>query len=168
MPKLDPKNPDHWIPRDLYAAYVGEGSEGILEHYDKAKAKRTPTAMSFDLFAILAFPAWLGYRRQWLMWATFVGLIGVAPVVEHLAGWDLPSSVFVGMGLAMGMLARGFLLMSATARYAKLKNQGLDHERIRTAMQDGARRSPLLAMVGGLGAVAIVVGLSILAEVTFG
>jgi hypothetical protein len=168
MTKIDPRNPDHWIPRDLYAAYVGERSEGLLEHYDKAKAKRTPTAMSFDLFAILALPAWLGYRRQWLLWGTFAGLVGVAPFVEHLAGWELPGSAFVGMGLAMGLLARGFLLMSATARYVKLKNRGLDDDAIRAAMQDGARRSPLRALVGGLGAVIVIVGLAFVADAIFG
>jgi hypothetical protein len=167
MTKLDRKDPVHWIPRDLYEAYLGEGSDPLLAHYDKAKAKRNPITLSFDLFAILAFPAWLGYRGQWLLWMVFVGMFALLSFVEHLTATEFPASGFVGVGVAMGLMARGFLLTSATGRYTKLKSQGLDDEGIRARLQDQARRNPALAVAGGVGALVVLVGADLLASVIF-
>jgi len=35
-----------------------------------AKAKRQIVTANFDTFACLLLRAWLGYRRQWSLWAT--------------------------------------------------------------------------------------------------
>ena len=36
MEKTDPRDPKNWIPRELFAAYVGDGSSDMLAYYDKA------------------------------------------------------------------------------------------------------------------------------------
>jgi hypothetical protein len=139
MAKVDPRDPQNWIPKELFAAYVGPGSSDLLEYYDKARDKKNPLLMSFNLLAVLALPAWLGLRRQWAMWATFTGLIGILPFVEQALGVQLPMGGFVGMGVAMGFMARGLLLTSANARYLKLQRQGASAGALREALQ-GARK----------------------------
>jgi hypothetical protein len=163
--KLDPKGADYWIPRDVYAGYLGEGSDALLKHYDKAKRKRNTNTMSFDLFAMLAFPAWLGYRRQWPLWTVYVGTFGLLPFAERLGGFEFSIGAFAGVGFAMGLMARGFVLSVATVRYFRLKSQGLAAESIRAALQGLARRSPPLAVAGGFGALAAFVSLELLASV---
>jgi hypothetical protein len=168
MAKLDLKDTDYWIPRDIYAAYLGEGSDALLKHYDKARSKRNPVTSSFDLFALLAFPAWLGYRRQWLLWKVYVGIFCLIPFIARLpGGLEFPIAAFGGIAIAMGTMARGALLSMATSHYVTLKSKGLASESIRTALQGQARRSPLLAVAGGFGAVAAFVSLELLASSIF-
>lgn len=168
MPNVDPRDPQNWIPRELFAAYVGPGSDDLLAYYDKAKDKKNPLLMSFNLLAVLALPAWLGLRSQWAMWGTFTGLIGILPFVEHALGITLPMGGFVGMGVAMGFLARGLLLTSANGRYAKLKRQGLSDGAVRDALQGRARPNIPFAVAGGLGSVTVIVGLAHLALILSG
>ena len=161
---MNPRDPQNWIPRELFAAYVGAGSDDLLAYYDKARGKNKPISMSFNLLAVLALPAWLGLRQQWAMWATFTGLIGVVPFFEQVSGIVLPPSAFVGTGIAMGFMARGLLLTSANAHYLKLKRQGATESAVREALQDRARASVPWAIAGGLASVAVVVGLGFLAK----
>src|SRR4051812_22624202 len=125
MEKHDPRDPKNWIPRDLFAAYLGPHSDDMLAYYDKAVSKKNQLWMSFSPLAVFLLPAWLGLRQQWTMWATFTGLIGVLPFIEHALGIAIPSGAFVGTGVAMGMMARGLLLTSANGHYLKLTRQGL-------------------------------------------
>lgn len=162
---MDARDPQTWIPRELFAAYVGPGSEDLLSYYDKAASKKNPLVWSPNLLAVLALPAWLGLRRQWAMWGTLTGLIGVVPFIEHALGIVLPPSVFVGTGVAMGFMARGLLLTSANARFLKLQRQGVSESAMLEALRDRARASVASAIVGGVGSVAVIVGLGYLAEV---
>src|SRR5262245_53913242 len=125
MEKSDPRDPQNWIPRELFEAYVGSHSHDLLVFYDKAVAKKNPLMSSFDLLAVLLLPAWLGLRQQWALWATFTGFIGVLPFVEHALGITIPNAVFVGTGVGMGTLARGLLLANANTLFLKLKRKGL-------------------------------------------
>jgi hypothetical protein len=168
MAKLDVRDPQNWIPRELFAAYVGPDSEALLAYYDKAKVQKNPLLMSFNLLAVLVLPAWLGLRQQWAMWATFTGLIGVVPFFEHALGVELPSSVFVGVGVAMGAMARGFLLTSANGRYLKLKRKGLTDGAIREALDGKARSNIPFAVAGGFGSLTVIVGLAHLAQILTG
>jgi hypothetical protein len=161
---MDAQEPQKWIPRDLFAAYVGAGSEEMLAYYDKALSKNNPIIWSFNLLAILALPAWFGLRRQWAMWATFTGLVGVVPFIERAFGIVLPVSAFVGTGIAMGFMARGLLLVSANARYLKLKRQGLTASALREALQDRASVNVPFAVAGGVGSVGVIMTLLLLAD----
>jgi len=125
MEKRDHRDPKNWIPRDLFAAYLGPRSDDMLAYYDKALSKKNPLLMSFSPLAFFLLPAWLGLRQQWAMWATLTGLVGVLPFIERALGIAIPNGAFVGTGVAMGMMARGFLLVSANAHYSKLVRQGL-------------------------------------------
>jgi hypothetical protein len=165
MADLDARHPENWIPRELFAAYVGPSSEDLLAYYDRAREKKNPLTMSFNWLAVLALPAWLGLRQQWAMWATFTGSIGVVPFVERALGTQLPSGGFVGMGVAMGFMARGFLLTSANGRYLKLKRQGLNAGAIREALQGRARSNIPFAVAGGFGSVTVIVALGHLAQI---
>jgi hypothetical protein len=168
MAKLDSQDPQNWIPRELFAAYVGAESQDLLAYYDKARERKNPLAMSFNVLAVLALPAWLGLRQQWAMWATFTGLIGVVPFIEYGLGIQLPASAFVGMGVAMGFMARGLLLVSANGRYLKLQRKGLDAGAIREALQGRARANIPFAVAAGLGSVTVIFGLAHLARILTG
>jgi hypothetical protein len=160
----DLKDPERWIPRELFASYCGEGSDALLAHYDQAKQRKNMFTMSFDALAVLALPAWLGYRRQWKIWATFTGLIAIVTVIEAFANITIPSGAFVGMGIALGMMARGYLLAGAHGAYAKLKREGRDDATIEQALRGRARKSVGLAFAGGLGSLLIVGSFALIAE----
>lgn len=164
----DVRDPQNWIPRELFAAYVGPGSDDLLAYYDQAKEKKNPLHMSFNLLAVLALPAWLGLRRQWAMWGTFTGLIGILPFIEHAGGFQIPNGAFVGTGLAMGFMAKGLLLTSANGRYFKLKRKGLDSSAIRGELEGAARPNIPFAIAGGLGCVTVIFALNHLALVLSG
>ncbi len=168
MEKSDPRDPKHWIPRDVFAAYLGPHSDDMLSYYDKALGKKNPLLMSFSPLALFLLPAWLGLRQQWGMWATFTGLIGVLPLLEHAFGISIPNGAFVGTAVAMGMMARGFLLTSATGQYRKLTRQGLSGAALIEALRDRARRSIPLAIAGGIGSVVIIFGLAYFASMLGG
>ena len=159
---------ENWIPRELFAAYVGPGSQDLLAYYDKAKEKKNPLTMSFNLLAVLVLPAWLGLRQQWAMWATFTGLIGVLPFIEHALGIQLPAGGFAGGAVAMGFMARGFLLTHANGQYAKLKRKGLTDGAIREALEGRARSNIPFAVAGGFGSLTVIVGLAHLAQILTG
>jgi hypothetical protein len=162
--RIDPRNTDDWIPRDVFAEYCGPDSPELLAYYDKARRKRNQLTWSFDLLAFLAFPAWLGYRRQWTVWTTLVVLIGALPFVENLAGFETPLGAFAGIGIAFGFMARGLLLASANAAYLRRRARGCDEATIRQALRGKANKSIPLAFAGGLGAVAVVIALGAVAD----
>ena len=56
MTRPNLRDPDQWVPRELFAAYCGGGSDKLLAYYDKAKAKRQPIVWSFDWLAVSSFP----------------------------------------------------------------------------------------------------------------
>jgi len=164
MKKREHRDPKNWIPRDLFAAYLGPRSDDMLAYYDKALSKKNPLLMSFSPLAFFVLPAWLGLRQQWAMWATFTGLIGVLPFIERALGIAIPNSAFVGTALAMGMMARGLLLISANAHYLKLTRQGLSRALLLEALRDRARLNIPFAIVGGVGSVMINFALAYLAS----
>jgi hypothetical protein len=168
MPKADLKNPDVFIPRDLFAAYVGPGSEALLRFYDKVIEKGNPSTLSFDLLAILALPAWFGLHRLWAMWGTYTLLIGILPFIEHVVGHSFPAGALVGTSIAMGLLARGLLVSSANALYLKLKRGGLAPDAVQKALEGRAQASVPLAFAGGVASVAVIVGLGFLADSVLG
>jgi hypothetical protein len=97
------------------------------------------------------------------MWGTFTGLIGILPFVELALGVHIPAGAFVGVGVAMGGMARGLLLTTANAQYLKLKRRGLGANAIREALQGRASLNFPFALAGGLGSVTVIVGLTHLA-----
>lgn len=168
MEKPDPRDPKNWIPRELFAAYVGDSSEDLLAYYDKAVAKSNPMLMSFNLLAVLLLPAWLGLRSQWAMWGIYTGLIGSLPFIEHALGIRYPAGALVGVSVAMGFMARGLLLASANGQYLKLKRQGLTQDAIHQAMYHRARINIPFAVAGGVGFLMVALGLAQLASLAAG
>jgi hypothetical protein len=163
MANADVRDPKNWIPRELFAAYVGPSSDDLLAYYDRALSKKNPLFMSFNLLAVLLFPAWLGLRRQWAMWGTFTGLVSILPFIELSLGVNIPGGAFVGIGVAMGCMARGLLLTSANAQYLKLKRRGLTDGAIRSALEGRASLNFPFALAAGLGSVTVIVGMAHLA-----
>jgi hypothetical protein len=155
MSRPDLRDPEQWLPRDLFAAYCGPHSDKLLAYYDKAKAKRQLIVFAFDALAFFVLPAWLGYRRQWALWATLVGTIALITVTESVVRFELPSGAFAGALFALGMAAQGLLLTNANALFLKLKRQGLEEGAIRAALVDKARPSVGHAILGLVGAVAV-------------
>jgi hypothetical protein len=168
MEKPDPRDPKNWLPRELFAAYVGDSSDDMLAYYDKAVAKKNPMFMSFNLLAILVLPAWLGLRSQWAMWGIYTGLIGSLPFIEHALGINYPAGAVGGVSVAMGCMARGLLLASANGLYLKLKRQGLTQDAIHQAMYNRARINVPFAVAGGVGFLMVALGLAQLASLASG
>ena len=168
MEKYIPKNPDTWIPKELFAVYCGDKSEALLKYYDKARDKKNALTMRLNWFALLVLPAWFGYRRQWTLWGTFTGLFVLLPFVELGFGFEVPIGAFGGTGLAMGLMADGLLLSNANTVYRKLRNKGLDDAAVRAALADRAKPSPGSAFAGGLGALGLIAGAVFLAETLLG
>ncbi|HKU42399.1 MAG TPA: hypothetical protein VJR89_29775 [Polyangiales bacterium] len=155
MTRPNLRDPEQWVPRELFAAYCGPRSEALLAYYDKAKAKRQPVVMSFDWLAVFILPAWLGYRRQWTLWATLVGTIGAITIFTELAHVALPSGAFGGALLALGSMARGLLLTNANGQYFKLKQRGLADDAIRVELADKAGPSVGSALAALAGAILV-------------
>ena len=167
MPELDLQDPRQFIPRELFAAYVGAGSDDLLAYYDKVQERGNPFMMSFNLLAILILPAWFGLRRLWVLWCTYTGLIGLVAFAERALSIEIPSGAFVGTGVAMGLMARGFLLTNANGLYLRLKRQGLDASAVRRALEGRARSSVPLAVAGAIGSAALILALANFAELVF-
>jgi hypothetical protein len=148
-------DPETWIPREIFAAYCGAKAERLLAYYDRAKSKRQMVTTQLDWFALLLFPAWLGYRRQWALWGALAGCLAVASIVEAIARVHIPHGAFGGMMLALGMMAHGLTLSSAQSIYLKLKGQGLADDAIRAAMANRAAPSAVLAMAALAGMLAL-------------
>jgi hypothetical protein len=74
----------------------------------------------------------------------------------------------LGIGVALGLMAHGFLLTDANHRYAQLVAQDQDEASIRAALALAAAGRPLFAVLGAAGSVAIAVALSFLSEFVFG
>jgi hypothetical protein len=149
------RDPENWLPRELFAVYCGPRSTNLLAYYDKAKAKRNPLVFSFDWLAFFVLPAWFAYRRQWTLWTTLVVTVAVLSIGTSLAHVQLPAGAFSGGLLAMGMMAQGCLLLNANGRYLKLKNQGLSDDAIRGELADKASPHVGFALAGLAGAIAI-------------
>lgn len=162
MSKPDLRDPEQWIPRDLFEAYCGAGSDKLLAYYDKAKAKRQLITADFDWLAFLLLPAWFGYRRQWNLWATLTGLLVVAMLLELFLRIRIPSGAFAGSAMGLGLMAHGILLANANGLYLKLKRAGLSQEALRAALVDRARPSPRLACLALFASLAIGVSLALL------
>ena len=158
MAKLDLSDPEQWLPRELFAAYCGPGSDKLLAYYDKAKAKRKLITAQFDWLAFFVLPAWLGYRQQWALWGTLTGMVAAISVVEAIAHIQIPSGAFGGTFIALGLMANGLLLSNANGLYLKLKQQGLSPDAISTALAGRARPRVDLACAALVGSLVITVG----------
>jgi hypothetical protein len=154
--KPNDRDPDTtWLPRELFAAYCGPRSDRLLAYYDKAKAKGNPIVFSFDWLAFLLLPAWLGYRRQWVMWTTLVVMVAVLSIGASAAHLHLPAGAFTGALLGLGLMAQGLLLTNANGQYLKLKRQGLSDDAIRNELAGKARPNVGFAVAGLAGAIAV-------------
>lgn len=153
MTKPDLRDPEQWIPRELFAKYCGPDAAKLLAYYDKAKAKRQLIVADFAWFPFLILPAWLGYRQQWTLWGTLTGCFATLSLLEGVMRFQVPSGAFGGMMIALGLMAHGFLLSNANGLYLKLTRQGVTGEALESALT--GRASPrvghaCLALAGTL------------------
>jgi hypothetical protein len=144
-----------WIPRDLFAAYCGPRADKLLAYYDKANGKRQMITPQLDWFALLLLPAWLGYRRQWALWATLTGCLAAASSIEVALRFQLPNGAFGGLMLALGLMAHGLLLSNAHRLYLKAKKEGLSDEAIRGVLSNQAAPSAGFACLALFGSLAL-------------
>ncbi len=161
------KNTDNWIPQDLFLVYCGENSEKLSAFYEKALSKKTPSVLSVNWLALLVFPAWLGYRRQWALLATLAGILFVLPFLEAAFAFSIPQSAISGVFLYFGFMANGLLLSSANTVYLKLQKNGLSESLIREKISGRASKSPGLAIVALILCVGLIFLSEYLADVTF-
>lgn len=103
-------------------------------------------SMSFNWLAILCLPGWLAYRQRWKLLLVFCVVLGGGSVVAALLGVDVPGAAYTGVGIALGLMAHGFLLTDANHRYQKLLKQNHSEQAIAAALTDQAAPRPLLAV----------------------
>jgi hypothetical protein len=162
MDKPNLNDPEQWLSRASFAAYCGEGSEKLLAYYDKARERRRLIIFHFDWLAVLALPAWLGYRQQWNLWGTLTGLLAAISAAEALLRMQIPNGAFVGTMFGLGMMAHGLLLSNANALYLKLRAQGLPADKIEEALSGRAQAKPLLGVAALAASIAIQVAVVLL------
>ena len=143
---VDSKNPDTWIPKNIFLAYTGDS--GLEDFYNKAVSNKYMYTTSFSLLAFLLLPFWLGMRRQFSMLAAFTGIIGLSIIVEYVFNITIPNLAFTVLGIVLAVRCRGFLLSSASQRYAQYKNERLTDEEIEMLMKDRAAKSIWLGFAG--------------------
>jgi hypothetical protein len=160
--------PKVWIPRELYAAFCGEEDGPCLRQYDKARMKRNPMVMSFNWLAILCLPAWLAYRQRWQLLLAVTIVVCLASIASDAFGVMVPAGAYGGVGIALGLMAHGFLLTDANHRYGQLVAQNQDQESMQAALANAARGRPLFALLGVAGSVAVSFGLSLASELFSG
>jgi hypothetical protein len=146
--KIDAKNPQTWISRNLFQSYCGAGSEKLIRFYDKAVENRNLILFSLNWLAILMLPVWLGYRKQWSSLITLTFLCAAIPFIEGIFDFKIPNAGLTGTIMALGAMANGFLLMNANSYFIKLKNKGMDTEQIRSVLEDRAMPSVPSSIVG--------------------
>jgi hypothetical protein len=147
-----------WIPRELYASFCGEENDGrCLRHYDKARSRGNPMVSGFSWLALLCFPVWLAYRQRWQLLAVFVTVIGLVSLITGALEVEVPGAAYTGMGIALGFMARGFLLADANARYAKLLRQNQSQEAIASALARKAAPRPLFAVLALVALTSIII-----------
>lgn len=76
------------------------------------------SSFSFNLLALVALPAWLGYRKMYLFFFSFLGLLCLITLGEYLSGYHLPTTAFTGGLAALSFLMNGFYF---THIYTSLK-----------------------------------------------
>lgn len=165
--KFDAKDPETWIPKDIFLAYCGENSGKMGIFYDKAVKSKNAFSFSLNWLAILLLPAWLGYRKLWTIHLTFSILIGAISFVEFYFDFVLPSSSFTGSGVALGMMATALYFQDANIKYHKLKITIETSEEILTKMKGKGAASIPLAVVGLISSLIIIFGLACSAEYVF-
>jgi hypothetical protein len=130
--------------------------------------KRNPMAMSFNWFAILCLPAWLAYRQRWQLLITVMIVVCLANIASEAFGFMVPTGAYGGVGIALGLMAHGFLLTDANHRYAQMVAQNQDPASIQKALANSASGRPLFALLGLAGSVAVSFALSLTIELFFG
>lgn len=161
-------NETGWIPREVFEAYCGPGSEKLLAYYDASREKKQLMRASLNWLAILLLPAWFGYRKQWVTLTVFTILIAASSVLEIAYRFEIPSGAFVGIGIALGVMANGFLLTTANSLYHKLKQQQNSDAQIIEQLRDKGSKSIPLAFVGVIVNIGVLIGAVILSEILFG
>lgn len=163
--KYKPKDTNQWIDKETFALYCGEGSDKLLAFYDKAKDNKNPMSISANWGAILVLPFWLGFRRQWPIYFSLLGVFSILPFVE--AYFSLSSVRTTGIGLALGLFCNGFLLNQANKDHLKLKAKNLSVEEIQSQLKNKAAKSWPLALLAGFGLMAVIMLMYALAESLF-
>ena len=166
--KIDAKDPQTWISRDLFESYCGAGSEKLLGFYDKAVKKKNVMAFSLNWLAILLLPAWFGYRKQWQLFAALSVLCAALPFIEGFFGFNMPNPGLAGGFLATACLANGLLLMSANSTFVKLRKSGMDMEQIRNTLMNRASSSVASAIIAAITFFILQFAAVLVAAVIFG
>jgi hypothetical protein len=157
-----------WIPRSLYSAYCGEKSAAYLRHYDEAWRAGNPTVSSFDLLALLCYPAWLGYRQRWQLLAVFTAGAGSIGLAMDAMGLSESPAVGMSLGLLLGFAGRGLLLAEANWRYRGLIERRWDEAAVRAALADRAAPRPAFALLGFAASTLVQLGFVMLGDWLFG
>lgn len=148
--KLDVNNSKTWIPRDVFSVYC-DGDERMLAFYDKAVSKNKMMLFQFDWLAILAFPAWIGYRKQWMLLLILQIFILILTAVEII--WDVTriSSAMGPVMFSFGLMASGIYLSFVSSEYLKLKKKNHSDEEIGAKLASKGKASVSSAIFTLLG-----------------
>ncbi|MCI5073339.1 DUF2628 domain-containing protein [bacterium] len=164
--KFNSKDTSLWIDRETFALYCGEGSDKLLDFYDKAKDNENIMTFSANWGAFFFLPFWLGFRRQWTMYFSLLAVFSLLPFIE--AYFALRSIKATGVTIALAFFCNGFLLNRACIQFYKLKEKQLNIEEIRAQLKNKAAKSWPLSLLAGFGMMVVIVFMYAVAESLFG
>ena len=90
---------------DLYRAYW-------VREYDKVVNKETRERVkgSFNWLALLSFPIWAAYRKMYLYFLVYAGIMAVVTFIEEYYLFLLPSGVFFPVYVLLALMSRDLYL----------------------------------------------------------
>jgi len=146
MNSIDNKNPESWIPKDLFMLYCGDNK--LEKFYEKAVAKKNINQVKFNLVAILFPPLWFSSRKQWLVLLYFSFIIFLDTFLETYFNKAFPASAYVLLSIIPAFLSYSIILRMANYKYYNLKAKGLSQEDIKLGLKDKAKQSYKSAILG--------------------
>ena len=112
------------IPRDIFAAYLGQNPDPYLRYYDKVKDKQSRYNLSLNWAALLVLPFWLGYRKQWILLSLVVAFLILTDILGLFLSQGVPPGVPLFIWIWGAMSANMFVLDSANRKYAAWEKAG--------------------------------------------
>lgn len=166
--KINMRDTENWIPKEIFEAYCGERSNSLLVYYDKAVSKKSMNLLSLNWMAILVLPAWLGYRKQWSALITITIIFVMIPFLEAILSIPISNAGILGGLLVLGLLGNSIILINAQRDFGKLKEKGIDHDTVKRQLINKVSPSVKYAFVGLFVYIFCSVGAAIIADLIFG
>jgi len=136
-------------PWEDIAAYIGPNAERFRSAWEKQRTliltKGSGFGWTFCWPALVLSYVWFFYRKQWALGSILLVLPAVITVAYPAAAGGL-----AGMGIAFGMMAKGFYLLGAVSKITKIRAKLADDAARKTALAAAGGTSKLAGIISGI------------------